>query len=268
MIRNTVILVITLMCTCNLYAQKGWELGGWLGTSFYFGDLNNRLSITQPGIAGGLNARYNYNTRISTKYSLNYGRVGASDADSPNTFEQSRNLSFKSNIYDFTAAMEFNFFNYVHGSTDEYATPYLLAGVNVFRWNPTAELNGQKYNLKDLGTEGQTVGNEYFGINGGLVVGGGYKWDISYDWSLNIEYSYRYLFTDYLDDVSGTYPNLTQLAQERGAAAAALSDRSTIELGQEGRQRGNSKDNDTYNFIGISLMKYFGRIECPKISDY
>lgn len=260
------ILIISFCGT--LQAQKGWELGGWLGTSFYFGDLNNRLNITQPGIAGGLNARYNFNTRICIKNSLNFGRVGASDADSPNTFERTRNLSFKSNIYDFSSAVEFNFFNYEHGSSDEYATPYLLAGLNVFRWNPTAELDGVKYELKDFGTEGQPNGTEYFGVSAGFVIGGGYKWDLSYDLSLNVEYSYRYLFTDYLDDVSGTYPNLNQLTQERGPIAAALSDRSGVELGQQGVQRGNSKDNDTYNFVGISLMKYFGRLECPKISNY
>lgn len=261
-----ILLFTTTLSSVN--AQKGWELGGWLGTSFYFGDLNNRLSITQPGVAGGLVARWNFDTRISLKNSLNFGRVGASDADSPNTFEQSRNLSFKSNIYDFSSTIEFNFFNYVHGSTNENFTPYLLAGANIFRFNPTTELDGVKYELKDFGTEGQAVGSEYLGLSAGFVIGAGYKWDISYDLSLNIEYSHRVLFTDYLDDVSGTYPSISELAATRGATAAALSDRSSIDLGQEGNQRGNSKDNDTYNFLGISLMKYFGRLECPKISDF
>lgn len=249
-------------------AQKGWEIGGWIGTSFYFGDLNNRLSITKPGIAGGINARYNYNTRISLKNSLSFGRVGASDADSPNTFERSRNLSFNSNIYDFSSTVEFNFFNYVHGSANENITPYILGGVNIFRFNPTTELDGTKYTLKDYGTEGQGVGAEYLGLSAGVVVGAGYKWDISYDLSLNVEFSYRILFTDYLDDVSGTYPSQAELVATRGPIAAALSDRSTIDLGQQGNQRGNSKDNDTYNFLGISIMKYFGRLECPKISDF
>lgn len=252
----------------NTNAQKGWEVGGWLGTSFYFGDLNNGLSVTQPGIAGGIVARWNFDTRISLKNSLSFGRVGASDDDSSNTFEKSRNLSFDSNIYDFSSTIEFNFFNYVHGSTTENFTPYLLAGANVFKYNPTTELDDIKYNLKDFGTEGQAVGSEYFGLSAGVVVGAGYKWDISYDLSINIEYSYRILFTDYLDDVSGSYPSLSELAAVRGATAAALSDRSTIDLGQEGNQRGNSKDNDTYNFLGVSIMKYFGRLECPKISNF
>ena len=262
----SLLLITAFMSSAN--AQKGWELGGWLGTSFYFGDLNNRLNITQPGIAGGLVARWNFDTRISLKNSLNFGRVGASDSDSPNNFEKARNLSFKSNIYDFSSTIEFNFFNYEHGSTTENFTPYLLAGASIFKYNPTTELDGVKYDLKDYGTEGQAVGSEYFGLSAGAVVGAGYKWDISYDLSLNIEYSYRILFTDYLDDVSGTYPSQSELTATRDAIAAALSDRSVIDLGQEGNQRGNSKDNDTYNFLGVSLMKYFGRLECPKISNF
>ena len=81
-------LVLITVFFSSINAQKGWEIGGWLGTSFYFGDLNNRLSVTQPGIAGGLNARWNFNTRISLKNSLNFGTVGASDVDSPNNFEK------------------------------------------------------------------------------------------------------------------------------------------------------------------------------------
>jgi len=242
--RSLFFLLLVTIITSNVNAQKGWEVGGWLGTSFYFGDLNNRLNITQPGIAGGLVARWNFDTRISLKNSFNFGRIGASDADSPNIFERSRNLNFNSNIYDFSSTVEFNFFNYVHGSSTENYTPYLLAGANVFKFNPTTELDGVKYELKDFGTEGQAVGSEYFGLSAGVVVGAGYKWDISYDLSLNIEYSYRVLFTDYVDDVSGTYPSLSELVATRNATAAALSDRSSIDLGQQGTQRGNSKDNE------------------------
>ena len=81
-------LVLIIVFFSSINAQKGWEIGGWLGTSFYFGDLNNRLSVTQPGIAGGLNARWNFNTRISLKNSLNFGTVGASDVDSPNNLKK------------------------------------------------------------------------------------------------------------------------------------------------------------------------------------
>jgi len=67
--------------------------------------------------------------------------------------------------------------------------------------------------------------------------------------------------------VSTTYPNLERLEVIRGPEARLLSDRSLVEgIAEEGRQRGDSKGNDRYAFIGVSFMKYFGRLECPKIS--
>jgi len=261
-------LLVFIIGYSSVQAQKGYEIGGWLGTSFYYGDLNNRLSIHKPGLAGGLNIRRNFNSRTATMFSLSYGRIGADDASSPNTFERNRNLRFHSNIFDLSAVMEFNFFNYVHGSSDEYFTPYIFAGGSIFNYSPKAELDGITYTLKDFGTEGQPRGGEYGSFSGSLVVGGGWKWDISDNYSLNVHIRYQKVFTDYLDDVSRTYPDFRELEDNRGATAVALSDRSLMEgIGVPGRQRGNSKDNDAIVVVGISIMKYFGKLECPKISE-
>jgi hypothetical protein len=245
----------------SLQAQKGWEAGAWIGASSYFGDLNNRLDLTKPGLAGGLVGRYNFNSRISAKSSLSYGRISAADEDSPNNFERNRNLSFSSNIFDLSSSIEFNFFRYEHGSEDYFFTPYLMLGFSIMRYNPRAELDGTVYDLRDFETEGVGYGN----FSGGILIGGGWKWDINKDWSINIELSYRRVFTDYLDDVSTVYPNPANLGNQ---TARDLSDRSLIEgISGEGRQRGNSKDNDAYTFVGFSIMRYFGRLECPKISE-
>ncbi len=264
MMRNFLIFLLFLAFCCNLNAQKGWEAGAWIGTAVYFGDLNNRLDVTNPGIAGGLIGRFNFNTRVTAKASLSYAKVKASDSDSPNNFERQRNLDFASNIFDLSSTIEFNFFPYIHGSEDYYYTPYLMLGFSVFKYNPYTSLNDQRYNLRDHQTELTRYGN----FSGGLVLGGGWKVDLNDVLSINIEVSYRRLFTDYLDDVSTVYPNEAALLSQNGQIAVDLSDRSLVDgISGEGRQRGNSKDNDSYNFVGISLMRYFGRLECPKISQ-
>jgi len=258
--------MMLIMCQL-LTAQKGHELGGWLGSSLYYGDLNSSLNFTNPGLAGGFLAKYNYNARVSLRAGLSYANVSGDDADSDNNFQRNRNLSFRSSIWDFTAGAEFNFFPLVHSSIDQLYTPYVFGGFNVFRYNPTAELDGVTYSLSGLGTEGQDIGGEYFLISGGLVLGGGFKWAIGNDIYIAVEGSTRLLFTDYLDDVSTTYPNLEKLEVIRGPEARLLSDRTLVEgIAEEGRQRGDSKGNDRYAFIGVSFMKYFGRLECPKIS--
>ncbi len=268
MLLRSKLFFISCLFTFATYAQKGYEIGGWLGTSLYYGDLNNKLTPHKPGLASGIMARRNFNERVSIKTSLNFGRVAGSDALSNNNFEKARNLSFRSNIFDWTNVMEFNFFPYEHGSKDNYFTPYMLGGFSIFGYNPKAELNGKWYELRSLGTEGQDLGGEYGRISGAFTIGGGFKWDLNRDISFNVEFSRRSTFTDYLDDVSTIYVDNASIASRRGPIAAALADRSLKNgIAEAGRQRGNSKDNDKYFFIGFGVMRYFGGIECPKISE-
>lgn len=256
-----------LISGTTLTAQKGVELGAWLGFTHYYGDLQTELAFGDLGLAGGLNFRYNLDNRISVKTSLNLGRVSASDADSQNTFERRRNLSFSSDIWDLTTQIEFNFLSYIHGSDGEYFTPYLLAGLSAFSYAPKTELDGQSYNLRDFGTEGQPIGEEYGRFSLSPTIGLGLKWDINVDWSFNVELSIHNSATDYLDDVSGVYPDLNVLRAERGLQAVHLSDRSVGGgIGESGRQRGNSKNNDAYTFLGLSVMRYFGSLNCPRIT--
>lgn len=264
---KTIIYIILGLSIAHIgRAQKGLELGAWVGASQYFGDLQTEFAITDPGFAGGLNLRYNFDTRISFKTSLNYARLSASDADSQNTFERQRNLSFYSNTYDLTSQIEFNFLKYVHGSKDHFFTPYLFAGLSVFSFNPKTELNGEQFNLRLFGTEGQAIGEEYGRFSVATTLGMGLKWDLNYDWSMNVEFGIRNTYTDYIDDVSTTYPDLNALRALRGQQAVDLSDRSTGPgIGEFNRQRGNSRNKDNYAFFGVSIMRYFGTIPCPSV---
>ena len=254
----------------SLNAQRGWEVGGWAGISYYFGDLNTNYDLSTPGIAGGAIFRYNFNERLSLKFSGNYGQVSADDARSSNLFEKARNLSFQSDIIELATQFEFNFLPYIHGSEEHFFTPYLSLGMNIFRFNPKTDFNGRLVELRPLGTEGQFKGEEYFTVQAGLAYAVGLKFDLNEVWSINIELGGRSLFTDYLDDVSTVYPDKSDLLQLRGEDAVALSDRSiTIDgvdsnIGEPGRQRGNKNNNDSYVFLGVGLVYYFGDLRCPE----
>lgn len=264
-----ILFLLTFYVLPDLSAQKGWELGGFVGLSQYYGDINPDLNLNAPRPSLGFRARYNFNERVSWRGGLGFGRLSGDDSKSDNNFQLARNLNFSSNIYDLHTGIEFNFFKYTHGSSDEWYTPYLFAGISALRFNPTTTLDGEKHELQPLGTEGQASGSEYGKISGSFIIGGGFKYDINYEWSVNIEFSYRNLWTDYIDDVSTIYPDLNTLESQRGAIAAALSDRSpaNIDIASEGRQRGDSTDGDSVLFINIGMMRYFGKIRCPKISD-
>lgn len=268
------LMVFMGMILGQISAQKGWEIGGWAGVAYYFGDLNTNFDLSRPGPALGAAARYNFNSRLSLGMSANYGRVSGTDENSANDFERARNLNFTSNVFDLSFNLEFNFLNYVHGSRDFPFTPYVFAGASVFSYNPMTQFEGEWVNLRDQGTEGQFLGEEYFLIQPALNYGLGFKVDLNADWSLNFVISARKLFTDYLDDVSTVYPDKDELFSLRGATAVALADRSTLEdreqyrIGQAGVQRGNSRDTDSYNFIQVGAMYYFANLPCPEITPF
>jgi hypothetical protein len=141
----------------------------------------------------------------------------------------------------------------------------LFLGPSVFFFNPKAEYDGKWYNLQEFGTEGQFKGEEYSTAQMAINYGFGFKVDLSYRWSINVDLSGRKLFTDYLDDVSTVYADPRDIKALRGEIAAELADRSSEpKIGQVGRQRGNGKSNDMYAMVGIGLYYYFGDIRCPE----
>ncbi len=267
-------LTLIALSFCSVIAQRGWEVGGMLGASHYFGDLNTNYSLSFPGVAGSLVARFNFDERVCLKFSGNFANVSADDSYSSNSYEKARNLSFESAIISGTVQGEFNFLPYVHGSRDKFYSPYILAGFSVVNFNPQAEYNGTVYDLRTLGTEGQFRGEEYYSTTGAFVFGGGLKLDLSYAWSINIEISTNRMFNDYLDDVSTVYADREDIEDLRGEVAAILSDRSIPivginegTIGEPGRQRGDSKGNDSFLLFEVGMVYYFGDLRCPKYSQ-
>jgi hypothetical protein len=252
------------------YSQKGYEIGIMAGVSYYTGDINPNYSLKTPGPALGFVSRYDFNTRTAIRFDLGAGWLVGKDKLSENSFQKARNLSFKTDYITTSLDFEFNFFNYVHGSRNQYFTPYIVGGLALTYFNPRAKLDDTWYGLRDLGTEGQGVGDEYSLISPSLSYGFGLKMDFNYEWSFNVELSARPSVSDYLDDVSTTYPNMNQLAARRGDIAVRLSDRSPelgIEpIGAQGRQRGVSGDKDSYYMLRVGIVYYIGFLQCPDIS--
>ena len=281
MILRLLVIGIFLSNFFIVQAQQGAELGAFAGVAHYFGDLNTDFQITDPKVAFGIIGRYNFNERVAFKIAGAVSQVAADDINSNNTFERRRNLNFQSSILDASAQIEFNFLPYVHGSKDDFFTPYLFAGLGITQFNPqttycvsdpnlpVGQCPGatELVDLRPLGTEGQFQGEEYFTTTGSLAFGAGLKVDINYEWSINIELSGRKLFTDYLDDVSTVYPAINDLENFRGDLSVALSDRSLPipeKIGEPGRQRGNPQNNDSYAFLTVGIVYFFGDLRCPE----
>jgi hypothetical protein len=245
------------------------EIGISTGIAHYFGDLNNRASLNRPKMALGAFYRKQVSDYIGVRLGLHYARLGYSDVYSKNEFQIRRNLSFNTSIWEVALQGDFNFFRFVPGDPDHMFTPYVTLGVGVFTYDPYAFLDGEKYFLRPLGTEGQgsplyperqPYGNTAFCF----PIGMGIKYNISPTLNFAFEVSHRFTGTDYLDDVSSTYAG--PAAFNPGTPAAQLQDRSNEigpAIGFAGRQRGFSAQKDQFIFIEASIAIALSSYRCP-----
>lgn len=236
------------------FGQK-WMGEVTAGASAYNGDLTQQaISFKRIRPAIGLGIRYNSGDLIDLRVGFVYARVGADDKDNKRYDYQQRNLSFTTNIQELNIGAEFKLLD------PEYYLqyPYLFVGVGIFHFNPfTHDNEGTKTYLRPLSTEGEGLQDysgrkEYSLYQFCVPFGAGFKFISRDNWELSYEFGYRWLVTDYLDDVSKTYVSLEILNLRKGPKAAELAYRKEgVPFGEEGFPRGNSKVKDYYFFTGL-----------------
>ncbi len=258
--------------TVQAQLRQNSEIGLWLGTSLYKGDLGSNLKNIRPAI--GAVYRFTLNDYVALRGGLAYSLLHGDDAYVQNApFQIARNLRFDSHLLEASGQIELHFLKFVAGSHKNYFSPYLTTGLAVFHFKPTAVAasDDERYNLQDLGTEGEH--NDYSGHKPyklwqmAVPVGGGFKYWMAGHWTLFAELTYRNTFTDYIDDVSTTYVNSAFLGDY--APALELADRSpevdmSPPIGEEGRQRGDSTNKDGYFMFGVGITYTIFSNKCPR----
>ena len=134
--------------------QEG-EVGVSLGGGHYFGDINNQAGLNEPGAVLGVFFRKQFGGYIALRMSGHYAKLGYSDKYSKVAFQQRRNLNFETKLWEMALQGDFNFFRFIPGDPMYFFTPYVTIGVGTFNYDPYTTLNGEKYYLRKLGTEGQ-----------------------------------------------------------------------------------------------------------------
>ena len=242
------------------------DIGIMLGGAYYIGEMNpsRQFYMSQP--AFGLFYRYNQNYRFSYRAGLNIGSIMGDDSQSDNIDQLNRNLNFKSQLKEFHAVAEFNFWDYRIGNSKKYFAPYIFGGLALLRHKPIGIYKGNEHELQPLSTEGQGTpldGKQkpYKLTQITIPFGIGAKLNLSHNVGISFEWGLRKTFTDYLDDVSKQYVNLNLLSAFKGNMAAVLSDRSLdTEAGNHaGAQRGNPGIKDWYNFFGFQITVQINR---------
>lgn len=225
------------------------ELGVLLGTSYYIGDLNPRFHFLMPQPAGGLFYRFTWSYRYALRAGFNYGRIMGDDSRSSNADLKFRNLNFRSNIYELNVVGEFNFLEYRLGHQRHYFTMFLFGGLAGYHFDPKGNLgDGQWRSLAPL----QTEGTRYSRFQISIPFGIGFKWNVTDNIGLSVEWGPRKTYTDYLDDVSGLYYDFSKNAPTSGDTRT-FAYRSGDTYNYVGTARGNPRTKDWYFFTGFSI---------------
>ncbi len=127
--------IITLFFFLSLFAnysfcRENLEIGTFVGTSYYMGNINRNTSFYSSSPAFGALVRYNINHHYTLRAGFSYGQVKADDLDFENILHQTRSASFINNFYDFSAQTEFSFLPFRFTRYEKPLSTYVTAGIS------------------------------------------------------------------------------------------------------------------------------------------
>lgn len=201
------------------------ELGVFLGGSNYIGDIGPTTYVAPKEPVLGILYKWNRSTRHSWRFSYTQGKITSNDADADAPSRKLRGYSFKNEIKELSAGLEFNFFDFNLHESGWIATPYVHTGLSVFRYDELYVLNNET-----------RIDEKSYGMAIPMTVG--LKTRVAYNLILGVETGFRYTFTDNLD---GSNPKNSQY---------------------ETLKFGNLNSKDWYVFTGFSLTYTFGQNPC------
>jgi hypothetical protein len=215
----------------------------------YYGDMapksgavSTDISYTRP--AFGLSFTHRFGPRYQMTAAFTYGTLKGSDAESADpsdagngAYRYVRNLSFRNRIKELSVVASFDLFENMATYISRVKwTPYIFGGAAVFHHNPQAQAPatdlmgnplpnaGEWVDLQPLGTEGQHSDQQpgdanygtkpYHRLQVAVPVGIGARFRLNEVIDIAVEFGFRYLFTDYIDDVSKDYVDLNKLDSE------------------------------------------------------
>ena len=253
----TVLLILPITA-----AAQNFHFSARLGMAGYQGDLKAKsISLSQSKLMGSIGGRYDLSEHITARTYFTYTTLAADDKKGTAAMKE-RNLNFKSRLLDWELTAQYNVFSL----NNRWWTPYVFAGIGVYRFNPfTENAAGEKVFLKPLSTEGQGFIpgiKEYKLTQLSIPLGLGLDYSLNEDMRVGLEFGYRKIFTDYLDDVSTNYVDETALLSARGQTAVDLAWRGdevhSLPYPPAGSTRGNPQYKDGYYYVALTYtVRYF-----------
>ena len=260
----------------GLNAQWLWDYGGCIGATNYLGDIGGKektrrdfvsdLKLSKTRWNAGMFARYKYRQNISLKAAFDYMRIEGDDKLSSNPGRYFRNFNFKNDIFSLATTAEYFFYTDPDlGNTYRYKNSfraYVFGGVAGFYTNPKSRYQGEWVKMRDYFVEGY----EYKKIVFGIPMGVGFYFTFNKRNRWGFEFNYMKTFTDYLDDISGNYPDkapgdaytnglalrTTELTQQQIDASSSPNG---VYSHTWGAKRGDNTNKDAILYVTFSYSK-------------
>jgi hypothetical protein len=245
----------------NIRRNRNLMVNVGSGTANYKGEMVNpgEFGILKPNITVG--AEYYFMPRISARAQFTWFQIKGDDSKADDD-RKLRNLNFTSSCFELSTV---GIISLGPQGARYYERPRLnlhgFAGIGLLYFNPKTTLDGEKYALQPLQTEGVS----YSRIQPVIPIGIGARLHVNPFVNILIEGGYRITFTDHLDDVSRQrYLHYSEFEGGQSSVAWRLSDRRNEqenvfidpERASEVGIRGNPSENDGYFILNISLQYY------------
>jgi len=254
-----------LICSHLSFTQVHIGLFGGIGN--YQGDLINGAYIGKlTRVAVGVTGEFELSDKFSLRAGFTFAQIAGDDQYNSKDYLKLRNLSFESNIAEFSLVGQY----YTFGFENRKWSPYVFGGVAVYHFNPyILTTTDEKIFLKPLSTEGQGLANypqskPYSLTQLALPFGLGVKVALNDNIRVGAEVGLRKLFTVYLDDISTNYADENDLRAERGDLSVQVAYRGDEVPGgnpsypAKGAQRGGVEQKDWYYLTGLTLSFRLG----------
>jgi opacity protein-like surface antigen len=215
--------------------------------------------------ATGFGGHFRLRDQLWVSTEVMVGHLSGRDSEvRSNPSNLDRNLSFETGIQELSLQLRLN----ILPGLKQPFVPYVTGGAAVFRIDPFVQDGaGQKQFLYPLSTEGQGLAaypdrKMPQRVNLCLPLGAGLEFRVSPTVRVDLEILFRKSFTDYIDDVSRSYPDPDILLAARGPAAVELSYRGDERPGGRssfpgGEQRGNPNRMDWYHTFNLRFKYAF-----------
>jgi len=261
MLRQT--LTAALLWPVLTWGQHSQDLTvSWGGVGLR-GDVGPTWGLPVRGQSWSLGYRYQGHPHYALRVAAEQGQCTASDLNASRADRAARGITVRTQTLSVWAMGEVTFLPLRIPSFRFQHSPYLFAGLGVTRYNPQGAYQGTWMDLRPLGTEGQGLdgsGTTIYGTRAlSIPLGMGWRAHLGPWLTAQVEAQWTWIASDYVDDVSGNYPDITALREARGDAAAYFADPTA--RGLTGYARGQSDRNDglirANVGLGLHLEKFW-----------